>query len=74
MEHDTRDRLALIKAPTLILVGGEDNLLPVKTSEELTEGIPEAKLEVLKGGGHAFVVEIPDRFNQSVLAFLNDIH
>ncbi len=73
LEHDARNRLSMIKAPSLILVGSEDCLLPVKTSQELAEGIPKAKLEVLDGGGHAFTIETPDKLNQAILDFLADV-
>jgi pimeloyl-ACP methyl ester carboxylesterase len=69
-EHDTRDRIGHITAPTLVLVGKEDILCPVKLSEELTAGIPNAELVVLEGGGHACTREIPDKFNRAVLEFL----
>ena len=68
--HNTRDRLGQITAPTLVLVGKEDILLPVKLSEELAAGIPNAQLVVLEGGGHGFSVEIADKFNRAVLDFL----
>jgi len=73
IEHDARARLKRITTPTLVLVGKEDNLLPVKLSEELAANIPKAKLVVLEGGGHGFNAEIPDKFNQAVLAFLAQI-
>ena len=73
IEHNARGRLSQIVAPTLVLVGKEDILLPVKLSEELAALIPKAKLVVLEGGGHAFSVEIRDKFNQAVLDFLAQI-
>jgi len=69
-EHDTRGRIGQITAPTLVLVGREDMLLPVKMSEELAAGIPNSELAVLDGGGHGLLVEIADRFNQAVMDFL----
>lgn len=72
-EHDTRERIGQVKAPTLVLVGKEDILLPVKLSEELAAGIPNAQLVILEGGGHGFSFEIPDRFNQGVLEFLASV-
>jgi len=70
IEHDTRDRIGHITAPTLVLVGKEDILCPVKLSEELAAGIPNAELVVLEGRGHGSCGEIPDRFNRAVLEFL----
>ena len=72
-EHDTRDRIGKISAPTLVLVGKEDILLPIQMSEELAAGIPNAELVVLEGGGHGFLVEIAGKFNRAVLDFLENV-
>ena len=72
-EHDTRKRIGKIAAPTLVLVGREDMLLPVKMSEELVAGIPNAELVVLEGGGHSSLIEIADEFNLAVLDFLSKV-
>jgi 3-oxoadipate enol-lactonase len=71
--HDTRLRLGRIDVPTLVLVGREDVLLTVAASEQLAAGIPGAGLAVLDGGSHAFAAEIPDRFNEAVLQFLESV-
>ena len=68
--YDTRERLGQITAPTLVIVGKEDILLPVKLSKELAEGIPNAELVILEEGGHGFFIEIADKFNKAVLEFL----
>ncbi len=73
IERGTRDRIGHITAPTLVLVGKEDILCPVKLSEELVAGIPNAELVVLEGGGHGSCGEIPDRFNRVVLDFLAEV-
>ncbi len=70
---DARDRLGQITAPTLVLVGREDILVPVKLSEELAARIPNAELIILEGGGHAFSGEISDKFDQAALEFLAKI-
>ena len=70
MEHDTRDRLGAISAPTLVLVGAEDILTPVDESVELARGIPGARLKVLPRGGHNFAAEYAPEFNRAVLDFL----
>jgi len=71
--QDTRARLKQITAPTLVLVGREDILLPVRQSEELAALIPGAKLIVLEEGAHGFSIEIADKFNRGVLDFLGQI-
>lgn len=70
IEYDALDRIGHITAPTLVITGKEDILLPVKPSEELAAGIPHAELVLLEGGGHASWSEIPDKFNRAVLEFL----
>jgi 3-oxoadipate enol-lactonase len=70
-DHDTRDRLDRIKAPTLVLVGSQDLLLSVDCSRELAEKIPGAELQILEGAGHFMCFEHAERFNQAVLEFLS---
>jgi pimeloyl-ACP methyl ester carboxylesterase len=71
--QDTRTQLKQIAAPTLVLVGREDIMLPVRHSEELAALIPGARLVVLDGGAHGFSIEIADKFNRAVLAFLGQV-
>ncbi len=67
---DTLDRLASIAAPTLVMVGRQDILTPVKFAEQLARGIPNATLRVLDRGGHGYLYENTAEFNQVVLDFL----
>jgi pimeloyl-ACP methyl ester carboxylesterase len=67
--HDTRARLKHIKAPTLVLAGADDILIPMNLSRELHALIPGAEWATSEGG-HAFLWEHPAPFNQAVLAFL----
>lgn len=57
--HDTHTRLARIAAPTLVLHGGEDRLIPVANARVLAARIPDATLRVLTGTGHAYLLEDP---------------
>jgi len=68
--HDTYDRLDQIKAPTMVLTGDADRLIPPGNSEILAQRIPGAKLVVVSGGGHQILVEQPEACNQAVLSFL----
>jgi pimeloyl-ACP methyl ester carboxylesterase len=67
--HDTLDRLNQIKAPTLVLAGEEDILIPVRLSRKLQQGIPGAAWKTVPGG-HACMWEIPDPFNKAFLDFV----
>lgn len=70
LAHDTRDRLAKIAAPTLILAGDADAFTPLPLSEALVAGIPNAMLEIMHGSGHVMFYERPGEFNRRVVEFL----
>jgi pimeloyl-ACP methyl ester carboxylesterase len=55
--HTTLKRLSQIKARTLILSGDADQLIPCANSQTLASAIPGARLQLLKGAGHAFPLE-----------------
>ena len=58
-DHDVRDRLSTINAPTLVVVGELDEETPPAYSEALVAGIPGARLEVIPGVGHLTPFEAP---------------
>ena len=68
--HDTWRDLVNIQNPTLVLAGKEDVLIPPENSKILAGRIPNARLRVIEGGGHQFLIEQPDAFNNAVLEFL----
>ena len=71
-EHDTLDRLHLIQAPTLVITGSRDRLIPPHASEVLASHIPNATLKVLRGAPHALNFESFWRLNPAVVRFLRD--
>src|SRR5690242_14973731 len=68
--HDATERLGRITAPTLVLAGDEDILIPVQLSRRLHEGIAGSEWRTTKGG-HACLWEHPSAFNQALLEFVN---
>jgi 3-oxoadipate enol-lactonase len=60
-EHDTSRRLGEITAPTLVVHGTEDEMLPVANAYAIAERIPGARLEIFDGVGHLFFWEEPER-------------
>jgi len=69
--HDTVDRLDRITAPTLVLTGDSDLLIPPTCSDTLASRIRRAKITKVSGGSHGFNFETPDVFNRAVLDFLH---
>jgi pimeloyl-ACP methyl ester carboxylesterase len=55
--HETLPRLHQIRAPTLVLTGSADKLVPAANSEVLARSIPGARLLVLRDAGHVFPLE-----------------
>lgn len=49
---DLRPELGAIRAPTLVIAGGEDPAIPTADIAELEAGIAGARLEVVAGGAH----------------------
>lgn len=50
--HDLGERLREIDVPTLVAVGDEDRIVPLRLSRALAATIPGARLEVLPERGH----------------------
>ena len=59
--HDTGERLASLRMPTLVVHGTEDQMLPVQNGHAIAARIPGARLEILDGTGHLFFWEQPHR-------------
>ncbi len=70
MGHRATDRLHQITAPTLVITGDADLLVPPANSEIIARNIPGARLVKVPGGSHGFNFETPEIFNREVLDFL----
>jgi 3-oxoadipate enol-lactonase len=57
--HNTYGRLGRIEAPTLVVHGAEDRMIPVANAHLLAEGIPGAQLQILEGSGHLYPTDEP---------------
>lgn len=64
------DRLAEIRAPTLIIVGDRDQPDLLENAELLASGIAGARKVVIPGAAHMVNMERPQEFNRIVLDFL----
>lgn len=68
-QHNFKDRLGQISAPTLVVAGDKDPFYTVDLFRETAEGIPNAKLILYKGMGHP---ALGKQFDRDVLMFLKD--
>lgn len=69
MTHDVLDRLSSLQTKTLVVVGEDDLLTPVKLSREIAGAIPGAELAIIPGAGHASCLEKPADFVRLALDF-----
>ena len=68
---DSTTVLGSIHCPTLVLVGEEDAITPVKLSEEMQQAVAGAELAIIPRAGHLSNLEQPDGFNAALERFLN---
>ena len=69
----TANDLKPMRAPTLIMAGDRDEIVPLQQSVKLFEILPDARLCVLPGVGHGLPRRRPELFNQIVLDFIDEI-
>ena len=71
LAFDGRARLAKIKAPTLVLGGLDDNLVPADHARRIAAGIAGSRLELLPYGGHFPQATETAKYNALLTEFLN---
>jgi len=68
-----RGELAAIRCPTMVVAAELDAFVPLGRARSLAESIRGARFEVIKGAGHAVVVEQPQRVADLCLEFLKTV-
>jgi 2-hydroxymuconate-semialdehyde hydrolase len=66
----TPERIATITAPTLVVHGDDDRIVPMASGEWFAEHLPNARFEVFPDTGHWLQIEQGPRFAASLRAFL----
>lgn len=69
---DLRPKLPRVQAPTLVVWGDQDIVVPVDVAEEIARTVPGSSLRVIPHAGHSPMWDRADEFNRAVLAFLRD--
>lgn len=67
---DSRPTLALIRCPTLVLVGEQDALTPPERATEIAEGIAGSVSVVVPACGHMCAMEQPDAVTAALARWL----
>ena len=64
-------KLGRVRAPTLVMHGERDRLVPLAASRMLAAQIPDAELAVVPGTGHAFALEAPQESLDLLLGWVD---
>jgi hypothetical protein len=59
-----------LRQPTLVLAGDDDPIVPLVNGRILARRMPQARLHVIHGGGHLFILERPAERAELVAQFL----
>jgi poly(3-hydroxyalkanoate) depolymerase len=59
-----------LRQPTLVLAGDDDRLMPLVNGRILAMLIPDAHLEIVRGGGHLFIVQRSSEVAPIITSFL----
>lgn len=71
---DLRPLLPAVDLPVLLIHGGADPVCLPAASRFMAELLPDARLEVIDGAGHAPFLSSRIRFNDTVSRFLDGLH
>ena len=69
-KFDAKERVKRISAPTLVVSGTEDRIVPIELARSLAKEIPGARFHEMKGAGHLAFIEKADEVNRVILDFL----
>ncbi len=67
------DDVHAIGCPTLIIKGGESDILSAESAAKLQAAIPHSRLAVVAGAGHSVMGDNPSGFVAAVRGFLEDL-
>jgi 3-oxoadipate enol-lactonase len=73
---DSRDTLKSVSVPSLVVVGEDDALTPIKEARAIAEALPSAarvRLEIIAGAGHVPCVERPAATTHALSDFLSTL-
>ena len=70
-DYDATERLKLIKAPTIIMHGKSDKVMPLSMAEEMHRDIKDSELRTFKGGHLFFLIRERQRFLDKAERFLS---
>lgn len=73
LEDPIEDKLSSLSAPTLVVRGSKDSIVPQQWAEEVAAGLPQGQLRVIPGGPHVVNYTTPLEFTRLIRGFLQDL-
>ena len=70
LASDASPKLARIRAPTLVVWGEHDALVPPEIGRQVSRLLPDARFALIEGAGHTPMWDRPREFNRVVVEFL----
>ncbi|WP_267383126.1 MULTISPECIES: alpha/beta hydrolase [unclassified Sphingomonas] len=67
------DALPRIAAPTLVVSGGQDSILPARLGRRIVEGLPHATYAEVADAAHLIPLERPEAANRLIAEFLRQL-
>lgn len=64
--------IRFLKMPSLIIMGDEDSIVPVANGHILNFALPDARLRIIEGGGHLFLVTRAEETAGIIHGFLEE--
>ena len=71
MQFDAAEQVGSITAPTLVISGDVDTVVPTENSINLAAAIPTSRVKMIQDGSHMFFVERSSEFNAAIMEFLS---
>jgi proline iminopeptidase len=70
-DYDIKSSLGDIQAPTLVIVGDDDFIVPISQARTLQQGIPDAEIAIIEDSGHFSYIEKPQDFKDAICQWLS---
>ena len=71
-DHRIERTLPRVRAPTLVVRGSRDPIIPQRWAEEATRLLPDGRLAVIPGETHTIVLSAPEKLAEVVFPFLEE--
>jgi pimeloyl-ACP methyl ester carboxylesterase len=70
---DATDVVTSFEGPLVVVVGDQDDILPVDEARQIAASAPNGRLEVVEAAGHVVSVDAPERFNELVARLVRSV-